>query len=816
MRYLASEIAQMMAAGGQLALPEAELFHIAFDSRRIRAAHHTLFFALQGKNRNGEDFLTDAYRKGVRNFVVPKHSAFSAADCNIFTVNHPLQALQTLATRHRNAFTGPVAGITGSNGKTVVKEWLYQLLQNDFSIARSPRSYNSAIGVAISLLGIEKWHNMALIEAGISEPGEMEVLESMIQPSLGIFTHLGSAHDSNFANRESKVAEKVKLFAHCDVLVYCKDEHLLDKEIQKLKTANPLLKTITWGKHERSNFQIVGKEMEGMGTRIRFIHRATDHHLFIPFFDQASAENAMTCLCTLAAFERWDPEHIQAFETLEPLENRMAFMEGKNGNYVVNDSYSNDPESLEVALDFMLRQQPDKPHMVVLSDFDQIAADKNGLYQNVAHLLKEKGTRNLIAIGPDLFASKSSFGDIPAEFFETTEAFLQSPALSQIRDTAILVKGARKFKLERVTDALRKQLQKTHLQIDLNALRNNYSYIRSQLRSSTKVMAMVKAFGYGSGSFEAARALQFAGVDYLAVAYADEGVELRKAGIQVPVMVMNTGISDIETLSQYNLEPVIFDHAGLQDFKHSGKTLNVHIEIDTGMHRLGFAPQIAGVFQNLPKHLNIASVFSHLAASEDPQHDDFTRAQIASFHEACKCIEEDCGHSFIKHILNTGGVLRFPNAQLDMVRLGIGLYGVDPRGESNVNLETVLQLKTTISQIKEIPAGDSVGYGRRGKSDAARRIAVLPIGYADGLWRAVGHGKGYAQINGSQAPYVGSICMDMCMCDVTHIDCQAGDEVEIFGNKPNIQELATWCQTIPYEILTSVSGRVRREYLGEN
>lgn len=816
MHYSASDIANILGPAAQMPLPQAELNYIAFDTRRIRNAAQSLFFALNGKNRNGTAFIADAYQKGIRNFVVPHGTQIDRSDCNVYEVENTTKALQKLAAIHRNDFTGPVAGITGSNGKTVVKEWLFQLLQHDFSVARSPRSYNSAIGVAISVLGIEKWHNMALIEAGISEPGEMEVLETMIRPVIGIFTHLGSAHDGNFANRSQKAAEKIQLFRDCDVVVYPKDSVEIDGEIQRLKAQNPLLKTHSWGRHEKANFCILRHVSENAGTRIYFMHRGTEHNFYIPFADQASIENAMTCVCTLAAFERWDEDHLKAFEFLEPLENRMVFMEGKNGNYIVNDSYSNDTDSLEVALDFMLRQQPDKPHVVVLSDLEQAATDQNALYANVADLLREKGTTQLVGVGPKISAAKEHFKDLHTQFFDNTEALLESGAASQFQNHAILVKGARKYKLERLTEQLKAQLHKTVLEIDLNALRHNFGFLRSKTKPGTKMMAMVKAFGYGSGSFEAARTLQFEGVDYLAVAYADEGVELRKSGIQVPIMVMNTSIDDLQSLLQFQLEPVVFNVQGLQAFCAQSHPINIHMEFDTGMHRLGFTAETKGIFKNLPHQVTIKSVFSHLAASEDSDHDSFTHQQIAAFKMACRTVENECGYTFIKHIVNTGGILRFPDAHFDMVRLGIGLYGVDPSGLPNAELENVVSLKTTISQIKSIAAGESVGYGRRGVAETERQIAILPIGYADGLWRALGNGTGHALINGKQSNYVGSICMDMAMCDVTDLPCKEGDEVEIFGKHLPVATLAQWCHTIPYEILTSVSSRVRREYAGEN
>lgn len=818
MHYSMSSIQAICGAELHLQGNDVELDTIGFDSRRLGNVRTTLFFCLNGKTQNGEKFVADAYQKGVRNFVTsPGFDIQKFPDANFLLAENPLVELQKLAENHRKNFTGPLIGITGSNGKTIVKEWLFSLLKNDFIIARSPRSYNSSLGVAISLLGIEKLHSMAIIEAGISMPGDMDVLQKMIQPNLGIITHLGAAHDENFENRKAKAIEKVKLFKQCDVVVYPYDAIEVREEISVLRSQNPLLKAISWGYNEGAQFRISEVDRQFKKSIIQFIHRGSAHQITIPFTDAAAIENAMTCLCTLAALERWDADHLTLFESLPVLENRLAFFEGKSGNYIVNDSYSNDLDSLQVALDFMLRQQPGMPHMAILSDLEQSDPDKEKLYKKVAELLIKKGTKKLIAIGSEIAKNSDVFKDLEVQYFNSTAVLVQSGILDTITGKSILIKGARSFKLEQVAALLRKQMHQTVLQIDLNALRNNYTYFRKQLQPGTRLMAMVKAFGYGSGSFEAARTLQFMGVDYLAVAYTDEGVALRKAGITVPVMVMNCTAEDSPALLEYNLEPVLFNTEGIKAFAETGQQLNVHIEIDTGMHRLGFDPaKTETEFANFPANLHIVSVFSHLSASESAEHDTFTQQQLSTFLFVCTNIEKTTGKTFIKHIANTGGILRFPEAHLDMVRLGIGLYGTDPRGTPNADLETVTSLKTNISQIRKIGAGESVGYSRKAIEQQDRMIATLPIGYADGLWRRLGNGNGGAWINGKIAPYVGNICMDMCMCDVTNIQCAEGDEVEIFGKHLSVEKLAQDCETIPYEILTAISQRVRREYVGEN
>lgn len=789
---------------------------VAFDSRRITEPESALFVALKG-SRDGSVYISHAYEQGVRCFLADNHFHHTVLpDACFVKVPDVLKALCMLAAANRQTFSGPLLGITGSNGKTIVKEWLYHLLKKDFVISRSPRSYNSTLGVAISLLGIEKYHNLALIEAGISNPGDMDPLVEMMQPNVGVLTHLGTAHDEGFDSRQQKAKEKCKLFAECDVVVYPYDCVEIRNEIGALRQKQPLMKTYSWGFAEGASYRINSATVLGQHTRIQFTYRSIQHEISIPFTDKASVENAMTSLCVLSALERWDPEHLQLFESLPRLENRMAFMEGKNGNYLVNDSYSNDLDSLEVAVDFLHRQQPGIPHLAIISDLEQSDPDKTRLYARVAALFAEKGVKEVVGVGAEIGEHAALFGS-GFKHFGSTKELLASDFLNTITGRAVLIKGARSFELEKATRRLQKQLHQTVLQINLNALKHNYNVFKSSLNSGTKLMAMVKAFAYGSGSFEAARALQYMGADYFGVAYTDEGVSLRKSGITKPIMVMNAESSDAGILYEYGLEPVVFSVEQIKGFADAGIALNVHLEIDTGMHRLGFGPdEVEKAVLALGSHMRVAGVFSHLSASESPDFDDFTRQQIQLFKDACKRAEELLSYPFLKHISNTGGALRFPDAQMDMVRIGIGLYGVNPVAGDPAGLTPVLALKTVISQIKTIPAGDSVGYSRKSISSHERKIAVLPIGYADGLMRAVGNGVGYVSIAGLKAPYAGNICMDMCMVDVTDIACAEGDEVEVFGSCPSVDDLSAWCSTIPYEILPSISQRVRREFVGEN
>ena len=819
MHYYWQEITEIIEGTAHTADAASMLTQPAFDSRRIGNPARTLFFALPGTQRHGAEFVLAAANAGVRSFVVP--NGFNASEllgCNVLCVPDVLAALQCLAAYHRSRFTGPVIGITGSNGKTIVKEWLHQLLGEEFHAYRSPRSYNSQIGVAISLLGIESWHKMAIIEAGISKPGEMERLWEMIKPNLAVCTHLGSAHDEGFENREQKAHEKAVLFKNADVVVFPGDSAEIKYALQAYKNAQPLTKFISWGRNEGNSYRLLESVFHEGFTRVRFMHRATEHSLEIPFSDAASVENAMSCLCTLAALERWDSAHMEQFRHLHALENRLAFTEGRNGNYLVNDSYSNDPDSLQVALDFMVRQQPDKPACVILSDMDQSDPDKHRLATYISSIIQQKRVKQLFLVGEVLSAYADVFTGVNTESYPNTAALLNSGRLDSIQGHAILIKGSRRFGFEKIHALLKKQLHKTHLQIDLEALRHNYRYFRNAVSSETRIMAMVKAFGYGSGSFEVARTLQFMGVDYLAVAFADEGVALREAGIRVPIMVMNTGAEDMASRLHYGLEPVVFDVAGLEAMAAiaEGREMAVHLEVDTGMHRLGFTPSmLKDLAGSIPGNIRVASVFTHLAASEDSAQDDFTYLQIEQFTEAAHAFEKQLGYPPLRHALNTGGILRFASHSMDMVRLGVGLYGVDPRAVAQADLKPVTTLYSSISQLHTLQAGEGVGYGRRSVSASPRVIATLPVGYADGLRRSLGNGKWHVLVNGRKAPIVGSVCMDMCMVDVTEIDCREGDEVIVFGTDNSVAAMAACADTIPYEILTGISARVPREYVGE-
>ena len=826
---------------------------VVFDTRKLWSAEtsSTLFVALKGV-RDGHSYLGEAYRAGVRMFLVSRFTSnliLQFNDALFIVVEDTLVALQQWAAWHRKQVTGVVVGITGSNGKTIVKEWLGLLFKGDFSMGKSPRSYNSQLGVALSLLDIPLGTQLSLLEVGISGAADMGTLHTMVQPNLAVITHLGEAHAEGFASLQEKAKSKVSLADGADVVVYPFDLEAVRTEISTLKSCNALMKTIHWGWKEGAQFRITEVEVlsagdlsagvsgsnpisETGGQRIHFVHRGTSHQLDIPFMDSASVSNAMTCLCVLQALERWDPSHLDRFMQLPHLENRLQFVAGRLGNYILNDSYSADLESLGVALDMLKRQSPNLPLMSILGSFEQTGMDISALRDSILRMLSNYGVREAVFVGVEfrglgsvpasgvLNVGGSNFGFEKIWQFDTVAALMDSAVLSGIASQSILIKGSRNSGLERVANRMQARLHQTRLEINLNALKNNYLYFKQRVGEGQKVMCMVKAFGYGSGSFESARALQALAVDYLGVAYIDEGIALRNAGITVPIMVMNADGGAAWQMQEYQLEPVVYSFPSLEALIRSGvQGLKIHVEIDTGMHRLGFAPADMGELglriKDLDLAIEVASVFSHLAASETSDSDNFTRGQLEVFSAAAAVLETGLGYTVLKHIENTGGILRFADARFTMVRLGIGLYGVDPRGLVEAALQPVTRWVSTISQVQLVKAGEGVGYGMHGVSDRDREVAVIAAGYADGLWRADGQANSGVWINGVEAPFVGNICMDMAMVDVTGLNCKPGDEVELFGENLRVETLAQRRATIPYEVLTAVSQRVARVYVEE-
>jgi alanine racemase len=832
--YSVSQIASLIKAKTFHKNVDGYIEHILLDSRRLLFPSTSLFFALGSQRRNGNLFIKDLYSKGVKYFVVDEGFAekdmlqFPAA---IFLqVREVMQALHELAAFHRQQFTIPVIGITGSNGKTIVKEWLYQLLHNDFNIVRSPKSYNSQIGVPLSVWQINAVHTLGIFEAGISMTGEMERLEKIIKPSVGIFTNIGEAHSEGFENTAAKIIEKVKLFENTGTSIYCKDEDAVNEAMMKLHQKNNAV-LFTWGHNDDATLCIKSIQVQPFNTVIKAVYNEKKLSISIPFTNDAAIKNAITCWCVLLYLQtcmpagRLNDDQIQErMLQLKPVEMRLELKQGINNCSVINDSYSADITSLSIALDFLEQQQQHSKRTVILSDILQSGKTGKQLYDEVADILQQKNINRLIGIGSEIIRHNSAFNGIKETlFFNSTAEFIQKfPALHFYKES-ILLKGARLFEFEQISHLLEEKIHQTVLEINLNAITHNLNTYQKLVNPGVKLMAMVKAFSYGSGGFEIANLLQFHQVDYLAVAYADEGVELRKAGITLPIMVMNAEEVTYDVLVQHNLEPELFSFGILSTFEdylmRSGiNDYPVHIKLDTGMHRLGFEQkditelcrklQSTGVFK-------IQSVFSHLAASDSALHDDFTRAQTRSFLESCAQIKKITGYSFIRHIANTSAIHRHKDLQLDMVRLGIGLYGVDGDPSMQQQLKNVTTLKTTISQIKKIKAGESIGYSRRGLATRDSEIATVRIGYADGYPRLLSNGVGNMLVNGKLAPVIGNVCMDMTMLDITGIDSTEGDEVIVFGAALPVSELALWAQSIPYEILTGISQRVKRVYFEE-
>jgi alanine racemase len=798
---------------------------LLIDSRRLIIPEGTLFFALSSKRNDGYKYISELYERGVRNFVVQRKpdNPSDYPEANIILVKNTLRALQALAAEHRRQFDIPVIGITGSNGKTIVKEWLYQLMSEDKNIVRSPKSFNSQIGVPLSVWLMNETHEMAIFEAGISEPDEMEHLQAVIQPTIGIFTNIGHAHDENFINRLQKVGEKLNLFTRVETLIYCRDQKELHEGIVKTGLLRKI-NALTWSRHESADLTIKECDHNHHSTVITAKYKDQELSITIPFTDEASAENAIHCWAAML-YLGYDNELIaRRMKTLQPVAMRLEMKEGINNCTIINDSYSSDIDSLAIALDFLNQQKQHKKKTIILSDILQSGRSDSYLYNEIGELLAAKNVDQIIGIGKAISKQSSSFG-MKKLFFKDTDDFLNSFSFSSFSNECILVKGARVFEFERIIDLLQQKTHETILEIDLNALVHNLNYYRSKLRPGVKLMAMVKAFSYGSGSFEIANMLQFHQVDYLTVAYADEGVELRKAGITLPIMVMNPDEQGFDSMFKYNLEPEVYsmrilkmlNNAILQHNPAPGP-VGIHLKIDTGMHRLGFDPsetdELIKTLVDSP-HLKVCSVFSHLAGSDDPSLDEFTAYQVGILTDTSEKIRQAFDYPILRHIANTAGITRFPEAQFDMVRLGIGLYGISPIPEEQVNLQTVSTLKTVVSQIKRVPANDTVGYNRRWTAREDTIIGILPIGYADGLSRRLGNGKGQLMVNGSIVPIVGNVCMDMCMINITGLNVSEGDEVIVFGKEMPITDLAEAMDTIPYELLTGISRRVKRIYFEE-
>jgi alanine racemase len=787
---------------------------VSIDSRSLQNSESTLFFAIIGPNNDGHHYVAQLIENGVVNFVVSYIPSNLQGKANFLVVENTLQALQIFAASYRSDFDFPVIGITGSNGKTIIKEWLNFLLSPDYNIIRSPKSYNSQVGVPLSVLGINEKHNLAIFEAGISTTNEMANLQKIIQPTIGILSNIGSAHDEGFHDAGEKIKEKLKLFSSVEVLIMNKN-----RTIEAF--LNPKIKTFTWSSEDgKADVFVIAKESSDR-TEFKITYEKLCFKITIPFNDQASIENAMHCLMVMLYF-KYDHDTIQQrIALLYPVEMRLKVKNGINNTTLIDDSYSSDFQSLKIALDFLESQKQYKKKTLILSDIFQSGLVTDELYSQVSHLIVSNKINRVIAIGKTISGFKNKFPNCIA--FETTEKFLETIDKIPFENETILIKGARHFHFEELVAALEEKTHETVLEINLNAISHNLNFYKSKLNPETKLMVMVKAFGYGNGGFEVAKLLSHHKVDYLGVAFADEGISLKNAGIDLPIMVLNPENTSFSAIIQHQLEPEIYSIKGLTAFlkiaeQKKLKNFPIHIKLDTGMHRLGFEEEnigelIAKLKDN--KTVTVKSILSHLATSDEMKFIDFTLSQIKLFEELSSKLISELGINPIRHILNTSGISNFQQAQYDMVRLGIGLYGVSNDDEEQKALENVGTLKSIISQIRTIEAGESVGYGRRFLADKQTKIATIPIGYADGISRHWGNGVGYVVIKNKKAPIVGSVCMDMLMVDISDIDCKEGTEVIIFGENPSVTFMAKELGTIPYEIMTSISQRVKRVFYRE-
>jgi alanine racemase len=788
---------------------EREVRDLLIDSRKTLLSDQTLFFAISGDRHDGHQFIPDLYAAGIRQFVVEHPvSVDQYQEANIILVDSSRTALQALAEAHRKNFTIPIIGITGSNGKTIIKEWLFQLLSPDYKVVKNPGSYNSQVGVPLSIWQIQNHHQLGVFEAGISRPTEMERLAKIIRPTLGIFSNLGSAHDEGFVSQVEKVREKLKLFNEVEALIYCSDNALLKSEIQQSK-----IPAISWGFKGGGDYLL-----QQQINRITLKDKKGEFSLTLPFTDKASVENALHCIILMHHL-KYSPSSIQERITvLHAVPMRLELKRGINNCQIIDDSYNNDLGGLQISLDFLGGLQK-KKKTLILSDILQTGLEDSDLVSKIQDMLVRSGVQQLIAIGPVLHEYRTQFlsKEVKSSFYKTTEEALDKISWEEFNREVILIKGARLFQFERIVARLQRRIHGTRMEIDLDKMAHNLNYFKSRLNPGVKVMVMVKAFAYGSGSEEVANLLQYHRVDYLGVAYTDEGVDLRKNQISLPIMVMNPTEESFPLLLTNRLEPTLYSIGLLKSLIEflQGQSCIVHLELETGMHRLGLEKddleEIIALLKANP-NISVASIFSHLAGADESKHDTYSQVQFESFQNGYKKITAALRIQPIRHILNSSGILRLPNLQMDMVRLGIGLYGVNPTSDSNDQLQPVATLKTVISQIKKLKARQSVGYGRRGQPDSDMTLATIAIGYADGFSRSFSRGAGRVMVAGKRVPVVGNVCMDMTMIDITGINVHEGDDVIIFGEGMPIQEVAASINTIPYEILTNTSERVKRVF----
>ncbi|WP_027452416.1 bifunctional UDP-N-acetylmuramoyl-tripeptide:D-alanyl-D-alanine ligase/alanine racemase [Segatella albensis] len=808
---------------------DANIGFILTDSRSLCFPEETLFFALKSERNDGHNYIPELYRRGVKNFVVtdvPKGYASDYPEANFLKVVNTLEALQRLAERHRDEFNIPIVGITGSNGKTMVKEWLYQLLSSSLYVTRSPRSYNSQIGVPLSVWLMTEQTQVGVFEAGISMPGEMLALRDIIQPTIAILTNIGEAHQRNFESKAEKCREKLVLFHDAQTVVYNADDEIIRNELEKVDEVLPngeVQERLGWSLQDKKSAMFIKSiEKKETQTQIKYIYKGGEESEYvIPFIDEASVSNSIVCAIVALKLGLSAEELNKRMQQLEPIAMRLEVKVGQHGCTLINDSYNSDINSLDIALDFMNRRPDHKGcrHTLILSDIQQSGESAEQLYAEVSNLARKRGVVKFIGIGSEISAQSAQIQIAEKFFFKSVEQFIHSEVFQSLRDEVILLKGARQFGFDQITELLVQKVHETTLEVNLNAVVKNLNYYRSFMKPDTKLVCMIKADGYGAGAVEIAKTLQDHRVDYLAVAVADEGATLRRNGITSNIMIMNPEMTAFKTMFDYDLEPEVYSfrllEALIKAAEKEGITgFPVHIKLDTGMHRLGFDPKndMDKLIDRL-KHQNAIiprSVFSHFVGSDSDDFDEFSAKQFALFDEGSKKLQSAFEHKIIRHIDNSAGIEHFPERQLDMCRLGLGLYGINSR--NNETIHNVSTLKTTILQLRNVPAGDSIGYSRKTILGKDSVIAAIPIGYADGLNRHLGNRHGYCLVNGKKAEYVGNICMDVCMIDVTGIDCKEGDSVEIFGDHLPVTVLSDILETIPYEVMTGISNRVKRIY----
>ncbi|MCU0416342.1 MAG: bifunctional UDP-N-acetylmuramoyl-tripeptide:D-alanyl-D-alanine ligase/alanine racemase [Cytophagaceae bacterium] len=799
--------------------PSIVIQHLSLDTRKVTAPEGTLFFAIRGKNHDAHEYISIAYAKGIRAFVIEADISIEQyPDAGFFKTTSTIQALQHWVAHHRAQFTLPVIGITGSNAKTIIKEWLYQVLQSDYCVARNPKSYNSQIGVPLSVWSINERHTLGIFEAGISQPDEMRHLEKVIQPSLGIFTTIGSAHDEGFKDRFHKIKEKAALFTHCKTVILCRDhtEIIQHPAIQALSL-------FTWSMQgQAADIQWQALPTTGGFLKWNVVTPHWEGVLQLPFTDKASIENAAHVVAVLVYFGYPVVDIQKRIDALQPLQMRLELKQAKNDCYIIDDTYNNDLAGIRMALDFMLHVRQRHQKTVILSDVLESGIPPEQLYQEIAGMLQAAEVQRVFCIGKEgkwLVPHTT----LEVHTFDTVEDFLTSEWIRSFSKEIILIKGARSFSFERIVQVLEWQQHETRLEVNLNALAHNLNVYRSRLKPGVKTMGMVKALAYGSGAHEVALWLQQLGVHYLAVAYTDEGVQLREQGVTLPIMVMNAAVETFDRLVEYKLEPEIYRldmlDIWLEMSRSQAITLPIHLKWDTGMRRLGMEHQdVDAVVERLKAAptLRVASCFTHLAGSDEVEHDAFTQAQLDLFLSITEKIEAVVGYPILRHAANSAAILRLPETHLDMVRLGIGLYGVESSGIYQNELKAISTFKTHISQLRTIEAGVSVGYSRRWVAQRTTRVATIEVGYADGYDRRLSNGVGEVGIRGQRCPVIGNVCMDMTMIDVTDVpNCAVGDEVQLFGDQITIPEVAAKIGTIGYEVLTGIGDRVKRIYFSE-